>query len=79
MPCRLFLDDGDGPRAATRSETIEFPVLDQYSVQGDAFADGDPDRHGPAAGAARGGLANMGVIDAVFRSAASGHWESPAA
>jgi predicted dehydrogenase len=71
-PCRIFVDDllGSGPQIA------EFPVCDQYTIQGDVFSR-----------AVRGecelpvsiedAIKNMAVIDAVFRAAESGKWETP--
>ena len=55
----------------------EFPACDQYTIQGDLFSraireGGQPPV--PLEDAAR----NMAVIDAVFRSAETGRWESPA-
>jgi predicted dehydrogenase len=74
--CRIFVDNGstlDGSSA----ETITFPAVDQYRLQGDRFAE-----------AVRGvgtvpvslddAIGNMAVLDALFRSAESGRWESPA-
>ncbi len=73
-PCVLFVDDGSKLGDASRqSET--FDVVDQYQLQGELFSD-----------AVRGGrsqvvslensIANMKVIDAVFRSAETGGWTS---
>lgn len=71
-PCRIFVDDlpGSGPQIA------ELPVCDQYTIQGDAFSR-----------AVRGecempvsiedAIKNMAVIEAVFRAAESGKWETP--
>ena len=75
-PCRLLLYD-DGPGSAARSaETIELPTCDQYGIMGDAFAaailDGTPQ---PVP--LEDSLANMRVIDAVFRAGESGTWETP--
>jgi predicted dehydrogenase len=72
-PCRIFVDSGRelGDRSA---EAIDFPVVDQYTLQGDNFS-----------AAVRGGgevpvsiedaIGNMAVIDALFRSETSGRWE----
>jgi predicted dehydrogenase len=74
-PTRVFVDDGRelGDRSA---EAIEFPVVDQYTLQGDNFS-----------AAVRGertvpvsiddAVGNMAVIDALFRSERSGRWEAP--
>ncbi|MEZ5825986.1 MAG: Gfo/Idh/MocA family oxidoreductase [Geminicoccaceae bacterium] len=74
-PSRLFLDDGS-KAPATNRQAIEIPACDQYGVAGDAFAaavlDGTPQ---PVS--LEFTLANMAVLDAAFRSAASGQWEKP--
>jgi predicted dehydrogenase len=73
-PCRISIDDGDlfGRNRIVR----EFPVCDQYTVQGDLFSraiqeEGDP----PVS--LEDSVRNMAVIDAMVRSAAAGQWERP--
>jgi predicted dehydrogenase len=61
--CRIFLDDGAALNGASR-RVIEFPVCDQYTLQGDAFS------HAIRAGARQAlpledSVANMEVLDAV--------------
>jgi predicted dehydrogenase len=74
-PCCIFVDDGrDLLGGGITLETL--PTCDQYTIQGDVFSR-----------AIRGGatvpvplpdaIRNMGVIEAIFRSAESGAWESP--
>ena len=72
---RIFIDDGqDVFGSGVVTET--FPICDQYTIQGDVFSrairgEGDvPCRIEDA-------IKNMAVIEAVFRSAASGKWEKP--
>ena len=74
-PTEIAIDDGaDLFGGGRRVET--FPVCDQYTLQGDAFSrailDGTPLEFG-----IEDAIANMGVIDALFRSAKSGAWEKP--
>ena len=74
-PTEIAIDDGaDLFGGGRRVET--FPVCDQYTLQGDAFSravrDGSPLEFG-----IEDAVANMGVIDALFRSAKSGAWEKP--
>ncbi len=73
--CRIFIDDGsDVYGAGIQTET--FPVADQYTIQGDLFSRavrGEGDVPVPLENA----VGNMAVIDALFRSAASGRWETP--
>jgi len=74
-PCRIFVDDGSDLFGAGR-ETIEFPVTDQYTVQGDLFSQAARERRRPAF-PLEDSILNMRVIDALFRSAESGRWEEP--
>jgi predicted dehydrogenase len=73
---RIFVDDGsDVGGAGIKVETI--PACDQYTIQGDVFSKAileDREVSVPLEDA----IANMAVIDAVFRSAKSGKWEKPA-
>lgn len=74
-PCRVFLDER-GDLFGQGVETIEIPTCDQYTVQGDLFS-------GAILNSTRvpypleRSVMNMRVIDAVFRSAKSGRWETP--
>ena len=74
-PCQIVVDDGrDLFGGGARVE--EFPVADQYGLQGDAFARvvrGEAALEYPIEDAVQ----NMRVIDAVFRAGASGEWTSP--
>ena len=72
-PCRIFIDDGSEP-GGRNARTEEFPVCDQYTIQGDLFSKaitGEGDVPVPLEDA----IQNMVVIDALFRSAKSGNWE----
>jgi predicted dehydrogenase len=63
-PTRLLLDD----------ETIEFPICDQYEIQGTLFSRAireNSEQPIPLEDA----INNMAVIDAVFRSATTSQWE----
>jgi len=76
-PCRILLD-ASGDLFGRGIETYEAPICDQYTIQGDQFsraAQGVGDVPVPLESA----IANMAVIDAVFRSAESGKWEEPRA
>ena len=74
-PTEIAIDTGadlfDGGRRVE-----QFAVCDQYTLQGDAFSrailDGSPLEFG-----IEDAIANMAVIDALFRSAKSGSWEKP--
>ena len=73
--CRIFIDDGSD-LFGKGIQTIAFPVVDQYTLQGDEFSrairEGRPSRF-PLEDAVN----NMAVIDALFRSAKSNQWETP--
>jgi len=76
QPCRIFVDDGSDLRG--RSARIEeFPICDQYTLQGDAFSRAVRE-HTEVPVPLEDALANMQVIDALFRSAAGSGWQSPA-
>ena len=66
-PCRILIDDGESLHGDT-IRVEEFPVLDQYTVQGDLFAEAIR-TGGPAPTPLEEAVRNMEVIDAVFRSA----------
>jgi predicted dehydrogenase len=74
-PCRIVIDDGrDLFGGGARVE--EFPVADQYALQGDAFVRavrGEVPLEFPIEDAIR----NMHVIDATLRAAESGAWVIP--
>jgi predicted dehydrogenase len=77
-PCRLFFYEPGADRLGlAATETIEIPACDQYGVMGDAFAacvlDGGAEQPVPL----EDSVANMRVIDAVFRAAERGTWERP--
>ena len=75
QPCRIFLDDGSD-LFGVGIQTETFPVCDQYTIQGDLFSQavrGEGEVPVPLEDAVR----NMAVIDALFRSAQSGRWETP--
>ncbi|MDP9147469.1 MAG: Gfo/Idh/MocA family oxidoreductase [Acidobacteriota bacterium] len=74
-PTRIFVDDGsDLAGGAIKTEII--PACDQYTIQGDAFSKAIRENTEVPA-PLEDAIANMAVIDAVFRSAVSGKWEKP--
>ena len=75
VPCRLTIYEGPGLGDVV-TETIDIPVCDQYGIMGDAFAASIQDGT-PQTVPLEDSLANMRVIDAVFRAAANGTWEKP--
>ncbi len=74
-PCRIFVDPGTDLYGHD-AEKVEFPVCDQYTIQGDLFSKSI--REGTALPVSlEGSVQNMAVIEAIFRSAKSGKWEQP--
>ena len=74
-PMRLLIDDGSdlgGGGITVR----EIPACDQYTIQGDLFSRAVRSG-GPAPVPLEDAVANMAVIDALFRSARSGRAERP--
>ena len=74
-PCRIFIDDGkELGNAGVQVE--ELPTTDQYTAQGEVFSTAIRSGEAlefPLENAVHG----MRIIDAVFRSAETGHWELP--
>ena len=74
-PTRLFVDDGtDMFGTGLTVETI--PTCDQYTIQGDAFSKAIRE-NAEVPVPLEDAIANMRVIDAIFRSAETGNWEKP--
>lgn len=63
-------------RLVVNGETIEFAAVDQYVLQADAFSRAVRGL-GDVAMTLEDSIANMMVLDALFRSAESGQWEEP--
>ena len=73
-PMRVIVDDGRDLIGGGR-RVEEFGPVDQYAIQGDAFSKavlGQAEVPVPVESA----IANMRVIDAIFKSAESGQWET---
>ena len=73
---RIFIDDGRDLTGGGRV-VEEFPACDQYTIQGDLFSLAIREGGAPPV-PLEDAVRNMAVIDAVFRSAETGRWESPA-
>jgi predicted dehydrogenase len=72
-PCRIFVEDSP-PGEVPDRHVVEFETCDQYTIQGDLFSRAVLDGR-PAPYPLEDSLANMRVIDALFRSGQSGGWE----
>ncbi len=74
-PTRLLIDSGaDLFGGGITVET--FPICDQYTLQGDAFARAILDNTEVPV-PIEDSIRNMAVIDAIFRSATTAQWETP--
>src|SRR5688572_22668296 len=72
-PTQILVDTGEDLTGAS-AEIIEFPLCDQYEIQGTLFSRAireDREQEIPLEDA----ISNMAVIDAVFQSARTGKWE----
>ncbi|MCA9175897.1 MAG: Gfo/Idh/MocA family oxidoreductase [Planctomycetales bacterium] len=68
-PCKMWLQRGD------EIEEIQFPVCDQYTIQGDLFAAAVLDDT-PVPTPLEDAVDNMLVIEALFASAKAGAWQT---
>jgi predicted dehydrogenase len=73
--CRIYVDGG-GDLTGRGRETIELPIVDQYTLQGDRFSDAIRGVGEVPVGLEES-IGNMAVIDALFRSAETRRWEVP--
>jgi predicted dehydrogenase len=71
-PTRLFVDDGSDVNGGG-IETLEFPVCDQYTIQGDLFSRAILDRQ-PAPYPLEDSIQNMRILDALVRSVEEKRW-----
>ncbi len=70
QPCRILLDVDGGPA------TLAFEACDQYTLQADLFSAAVREGR-PAPVPLEDAVANMEVLDALLRSAATGTWAVP--
>ncbi|MEP6493283.1 MAG: Gfo/Idh/MocA family oxidoreductase [bacterium] len=73
---RFLVDDGSSVHG-DGAETIEIPAADQYALQADRFADAIRGT-GSVPVSIEDAIANMAVIDALFRSGDTNRWEKVA-
>jgi len=74
-PTYIFIDDGSD-LYGKKIEKIEFPAVNQYTVQGDLLSKAILENSEQAI-SLEDSFANMAAIDAVFRSSETGNWETP--
>ncbi len=76
-PCEILVDNGrDVFGSGITTEMI--PTCDQYTIQGDVFSRAIREG-GQIPVPLEDAIANMAVIEAIFRSAETGKWEKPQA
>jgi len=75
-PTRVFVDS-TGELYGANTETIEIPAANQYTIQGDLFSQAILENSEQVI-SLEDSAKNMSVIEAVFRAAESGNWETPA-
>lgn len=74
---RIYIDDGSD-LYGENLKIIEIPAADQYTIQGDLFSRAVLENSDQAI-SLEDSVKNMAVIEAVFRAAESGNWETPEA
>jgi predicted dehydrogenase len=74
-PTRIFIEDGSDAFGSS-IETKEFAACNQYTIQGDLFSRAIRENSAQPI-ELEDAVSNMAVIEAVFRSAESGKWETP--
>ena len=74
-PCRIFVEEAP-PGEVPARQTVELPVCDQYTIQGDLFSQAAHEGK-PAPYPLEDSVKNMRVIDALFESGRSRGWEMP--
>ncbi len=70
-PCRILVDTDD--LSGVPPAVIEVPTCDQYTIQADAFSRAILEG-GEVPVTLENAIANMAVVEAIFRSATSGGW-----
>lgn len=74
-PMRILVDDGSD-LFGEGIEAIDFPACDQYEIQGDLFSRAIRENSAQPI-PLEDAVNNMAVIEAIFRSAETGRWETP--
>ena len=75
-PTRIYIDNGKDLYTPGSQLTESLPICNQFTIQADLFSKAIRENT-EVANALEDSISNMGVIEAVFRSAESGKWETP--
>jgi predicted dehydrogenase len=76
QPSRIAIDDNPADPNGGGITVESIPYCDQFMIQGDLFSRAIREG-GDVAVPLEDSVRNLRVIDAIFRSAASGRWEAP--
>jgi predicted dehydrogenase len=75
-PTRIFIDDGTELYGNASAVAESFPICNQFTIQADLFSAAIRNNM-EVPNPIEDSIYNMAVIDALFRSAHSGKWETP--
>ena len=75
-PTRIYIDNGKDLYTPGSQLTESFPICNQFTIQADLFSKAIRENT-EVANPLEDSISNMGVIEAVIRSAESGKWETP--
>jgi predicted dehydrogenase len=75
-PCRIFIDNGKDLYGGASQIAESFPICNQFTIQADLFSKAIRENH-EVPNPMEDAVCNTAVIEALFRSAESGHWEKP--
>jgi predicted dehydrogenase len=75
-PCRILIDNGKDLYKGGSVETELIPICNQFTIQADLFSEAIRNNT-EVANPLEDAIRNAAVLEALFRSAHSGRWESP--
>jgi predicted dehydrogenase len=75
-PTRILIDDGKDLYAGASAVVETFPLCNQFTIQADLFSAAIRENT-EVPNPLEDSICNMAVIEALFRSASSGKWETP--
>jgi predicted dehydrogenase len=75
-PARIFIDDGKDLYAGGSAIIESFPICNQFTIQADLFSAAIRE-NSEVPNPLEDAIGNAAVIEALFRSAQSGKWETP--